>query len=166
MGHGQISFVSFSGVGTLGTIASWGVLCAIQKTSLNEPVSRCISMSKNVTLLTASGRITCIQYNANSKCTKKQCRLHRETSISPKTDQGRQRGVEGKIIRGNESRSMRKERSLGIARLALLEEVGFAINLLKGSRTRGRKPKRMNEAYPELQELFQKLVIEQAKPSA
>jgi hypothetical protein len=61
---------------------------------------------------------------------------------------------------------MRKERSLAIARLALLEEVGFAINLLKGSRTRGRKPKRMNEAYPELQELFQKLVIERAKPSA
>ncbi len=142
------------------------LLCAIQKASLNEPVSRCKSMSKNVTLLKASGRITCIKCNANSKCTKEQYRFQSETSISPKKDHGRQRSAEGEIIRGNETRSMRNERSLVIARLALLEEVGFAINLLKGSRTRGRKPKRMNEAYPELQELFQKLVIERAKPSA
>lgn len=116
-------------------------------------------MSKNVTLLIASGRITC---NANSQHTKEQCRFHTGTLISPKTDKGRQRCADGK----NETRSMRKERSLAIARLALLEEVGFAINLLKGSRTCGRKPKRMNEAYPEFQELFQKMVIERAKPSA
>ena len=61
---------------------------------------------------------------------------------------------------------MRLERSLASVRLAMLESVGFAIGLLKGTRTRGRKPDRMGEAYPELQALYQKLVIECAKHSA
>lgn len=66
----------------------------------------------------------------------------------------------------NETTHMRLERSLASVRLAMLESVGFAIGLLKGTRTRGRKPDRMGEAYPELQALYQKLVIECAKHSA
>jgi hypothetical protein len=61
---------------------------------------------------------------------------------------------------------MRKERSLASSRLALLESIGLSIGLLKGTKTRGRKPDRMGEAYPELQALYQKLVIERAKHSA
>ena len=49
---------------------------------------------------------------------------------------------------------MRQERSLGSARVAVLEAVGFAIGLLRGAKTRGRRPDRMAEAYPELQELL------------
>jgi hypothetical protein len=37
--------------------------------------------------------------------------------------------------------------------MAVLEEVGFSIGLLNGPRTRGVKPNRMTEAYPELQTL-------------
>ena len=55
---------------------------------------------------------------------------------------------------------------MSIARLALLETVGFALGLMNGTRTRGRRPDRMSEAYPELQALFQKLVLERVKHSA
>jgi hypothetical protein len=37
---------------------------------------------------------------------------------------------------------------------------------MAGPRTRGRKPDRMDVAYPELQALYQKLVIERAKHGA
>ena len=61
---------------------------------------------------------------------------------------------EAKTIHGREAREARTERSLASARLAVLEAVGFDIGLLKGPRTRGVKPNRMAEAYPELQILL------------
>jgi hypothetical protein len=61
---------------------------------------------------------------------------------------------------------MRTERSLASARLALLEQVGHCLKMMIGPRTRGRKPDRMGEAYPELQALYKKLVIERAKHGA
>jgi hypothetical protein len=61
---------------------------------------------------------------------------------------------------------MRTERSLATARLAMLEEIGHGIEVMSGPRTRGRKPARMWEAYPELLALYQKLLIERAKHSA
>ena len=51
---------------------------------------------------------------------------------------------------GRETSSMRLERAFASARLALLERVGFALGILKGSRTRGRKPHRMTAVFPEL----------------
>jgi hypothetical protein len=61
---------------------------------------------------------------------------------------------------------MRMERSIASARLAILEQVGHGLKMMTGPRTRGRRPDRMGEAYPELQTLYQKLVIERAKHSA
>ena len=49
------------------------------------------------------------------------------------------------------NRCGRTERSLGSARLAVLEEVGHRMGFMSGTRTRGPKPTRMAEAYPELQ---------------
>jgi hypothetical protein len=49
--------------------------------------------------------------------------------------------------------------------LAVLEAVGFSIGLMSGGRTRGRRPDRMAKAYPELQAMFQKMVLERAKHS-
>jgi hypothetical protein len=37
----------------------------------------------------------------------------------------------------------------------VLEAVGFSIGLMSGGRTRGRRPDRMAEAYPELQALLE-----------
>lgn len=58
------------------------------------------------------------------------------------------------MVHERETSAARMERSLGSARLAVLEQVGFAIGLLTGGRTRGPKPHRLDQAYPELQGLL------------
>ena len=75
-------------------------------------------------------------------------------STSPKTEAGRQRCAEAKTIHGRETREARNERSLASARLAVLEAVGHKLGYVNGNRTRGRKPDRMAEAYPEIQALL------------
>ena len=97
---------------------------------------------------------------------KKTCPRHGGKSTGPKTTEGRQRCAAAKLIHGQETTTMRMERSLASARLALLESVGYALGMMTGNRTRGRRPDRMSEAYPELQAIFQKRVIERAKHSA
>jgi hypothetical protein len=114
---------------------------------------------------TLGGRVECNQCQARSSRTKLQCRApaikgkrvckwHGGRSTGPKTKAGRQRCAQAKTIHGRETRETRTERSLGSARLAVLESIGFAIGLLKGTKTRGRRPDRMAEAYPELQALL------------
>ena len=114
------------------------------------------------TLTTLGGRVTCQRCQAKSKRTKLQCaapalkgkrvcKTHGGRSTGPKTEAGRQRCAEAKIIHGRETREARSERSLASARLAVLEEVGFLIGLLSGARTRGVRPNHMAKVYPELQ---------------
>ena len=62
---------------------------------------------------------------------------------------------QAKTNHGRETREARTERSLASARLAVLEAVGFSIGLMSGGRTRGRRPDRMAETYPELQALLE-----------
>ena len=64
-----------------------------------------------------------------------------------------------------ETRNARTDRSLA-ARLTVLESVGFALNMLTGTRTRGRKPNRIAEAYPELQESLRQMVLTEEAPEA
>jgi len=117
------------------------------------------------TLTALGGRVICQRCQAKSKRTKLQCaapalkgkrvcKTHGGRSTGPKTEAGRQRCADAKTIHGRETRDARTERSLGSARLAVLEELGFSIGLMTGGRTRGRQPDRMAEAYPELQELL------------
>lgn len=94
------------------------------------------------------------------------CAQHGGKSTGPKTPEGRQRCAQARTVHGRETTSMRMERSLASARLAVLESIGFGLGLMKGNRTPGRRPDRMGEAYPELQTLYQKLVIERAKHGA
>ena len=61
---------------------------------------------------------------------------------------------------------MRLERSIASARLAVLESVGVGLGLMTGARTPGRRPNRTAEVYPELQALFQKLVIGRVKQNS
>ena len=116
------------------------------------------------TLKTLGGRVTCQRCQAKSKRTKLQCaapalkgkrvcKTHGGRSTGPKTEAGRQRCAEAKTIHGHETREARNERSLSMAKLAVLEAVGFSIGLMSGSRTRGRRPDRMADALPELQAL-------------
>ena len=114
---------------------------------------------------TLGGRVEYNQCQARSSRTKLQCRApaikgkrvckwHGGRSTGPKTEAGRQRCAEAKTIHGRETREARNERSLSLARLAVLEAVGFSIGLMSGGRIRGVKPNRMAEAYPELQALL------------
>ena len=117
------------------------------------------------TLKTLGGRIICQRCQAKSKRTKLQCaapalkgkrvcKTHGGRSTGPKTEAGRQRCAEAKTIHGSEIRGARNERSLASARLAVLEQAGHELGFMGGTRTRGRKPDRMAEAYPELQTLM------------
>ena len=125
------------------------------------------------TLKTLGGRVTCQRCQAKSKRTKLQCsapalkgkrvcKTHGGRSTGPKTEAGRQRCAEAKTIHGRETREARNERSLASARLAVLEAVGHKLGYVNGNRTRGRKPDRMAEAYPELQALI-KVYVYRAK---
>ena len=119
-------------------------------------------------LLTAGGRIRCLQCSAQSKRTHQQCkapacrgktkcRFHGGKSTGPRTAEGRARCAEARTIYGNETQALRKERRHAVAQLALLEKIGFAVGILTGTRTRGRKPALMDEAYPELQEILRQI---------
>ena len=133
---------------------------------LFERVAGCKKMSENLllvqTLQTLGGRITCQRCLARSKRTKQQCKApaikgklvcktHGGKSTGPKTQAGRQRCADARTIHGNETRQARSERSLVSARLAVLEAVGHQLGFMSGARTRGPKPTRVSEAYPELQ---------------
>ena len=76
---------------------------------------------------------------------------HGGKSTGPKTEAGRQCCADARTIHGNETRQARTERSLASARLAVLEAVCHQMGFMSGTRTRGPKPTRMSEAYPELQ---------------
>ena len=117
---------------------------------------------------TLGGRVECNQCQARSSRTKLQCRApaikgkrvckwHGGRSTGPKSEAGRKRCAQAKSIHGRETREARTERSLASARLAVLESVGFSIGLMSGGRTRGRRPDRIAEAYPELQALVSRL---------
>ena len=156
------------------TVPVHEVRCSIYNSRLNEAPTRCILMSNNFTYVIAGGHITCNQCQAMSKRSRQRCkapsmkgkavcRSHGGLSTGCKTEAGRQRCAEAKTIPGRETREARTKRSLASARMAVLEAVGFSIGLMSGSRTRGVKPNRMAEAYPELQALFQKMLIERVK---
>jgi len=51
-------------------------------------------------------------------------------------------------------------------RATSLEMVGHTLGFMHGPRTRGRKPERMNEAYPELQVVFRELLKKQLRSSS
>jgi hypothetical protein len=134
-------------------------------------------MSNNFTFRTAGGRIQCAQCQAKSKRTgvqcrapaskgKTKCRFHGGKSTGPKTEQGRQRCAAAKTVHGNETSAKRLERSEASARLAVLEMVGHALGFMLGPRTRGKKPERIDEAYPELQMIFRELLKKDANYSS
>ena len=115
------------------------------------------------TLKTLGGRVTCQRCQAKSKRTKLQCaapalkgkrvcKTHGGRSSGPRTEAGRQRCAEAKTIHGRETRVARDERSLAMARLAVLEQAGHELGFMGGTRTRGIKPHKVGKVLPELQE--------------
>ncbi len=108
------------------------------------------ALNKDVVPPGPSGRITCLQCNAKSKRTgiqcrapaakgKTKCRFHGGASTGPKTEQGRQRCADAKTIHGNETRKAENDRAKVMRRLRMLEDLGYELGIMNGSRTPGRK---------------------------
>jgi hypothetical protein len=118
------------------------------------PCTRCAAVFKatgqRCTATTLAGRRTCLR--------------HGGASTGPRTIEGKKRCADARTVHGQDTIAMRQERSLGSARVAVLELIGFAIGLLSGTKTRGRRPDRMAEVYPELQ-LLLKTNVTDAKPA-
>lgn len=62
-------------------------------------------------------------------------------------------------MHGQDTARKRRERSLGVAKLAVLETVGRTLGFIRGARTRGKKPFTMGTAYPELQESLCRILL-------
>ena len=132
---------------------------------LLDPRNLVLTVSTKLILQTAGGRIRCPQCQARAKWSGEQCRrpatkgkrvcgLHGGCSTGPKTPEGRLRCAHARLTHGRETADARYERSLATARLAVLEEAGFALGLLAGPRTRGPKPHRVDAVEPELQQVL------------
>jgi hypothetical protein len=102
---------------------------------------------------------------ANTVEGRRTCPRHGGASTGPRTIEGKRKCAAVRTVHGGDTIAMRQERSLGSARVAVLESIGFAICLLRGTKTRGRRPDRMGEVFPELQAMFHKMVLERAKHS-
>ena len=69
------------------------------------------------------------------------CGFHGGKSYGPKTPEGRQRIADAKTVHGYDSRAKREQRSRSSAKLMALEDIGWVLGMMTGTRTRGRKPK-------------------------
>jgi len=85
------------------------------------------------------------------------CRFHGGKSTGPTSEVGRQLCAQSRFVHGRETSSMRMERSIASAKLALLESVGFEFGILMGLKSGGPKPHKMAHVLPELHALVQHL---------
>jgi len=105
------------------------------------------------TLVTASGRISCLRCTAKSKRTGLQCgrpalkvsrtqkcQFHGGRDSGPKTDGGKASISKAHIIHGEETKSKRLERAEKKLWFAHIEDVMHVLNMTNMSRQSGRKP--------------------------
>ena len=67
-----------------------------------------------------------------------------------------------KTVHGQETTSMRIERRLASARLAVLEWAGHAPSFMQGTRTRGRKPALVGDVEQEFHQVVRDAILRQA----
>ena len=113
----------------------------------------------------AGGRIRCRQCTAKSKRTQQQCkapamrtkrvcRIHGGKSTGAKTPDGKLKIAMAHTKHGQETRAIRKERSMVLGELSLIEDWMYALKMTDMPRIRGRKSnhyhaiaKRLTPAY-------------------
>ena len=107
---------------------------------------------KEIYLLTAGGRITCLRCTAKStrsgfQCRRpalttsrtQKCQYHGGRNSGPKTQKGRRRIGEAHLKHGEATQEARQEDSLAAARLRRLEDAMYVLGMTTAPRTRGRK---------------------------
>lgn len=105
------------------------------------------------TFQTLGGRVTCTQCSATSKRTgnrclapaiagRSTCRFHGGRSTGPRTLEGRAKIAKANTVHGRETREKRRNNSVLMSELRVLEEFGFECGLFPDgtSRLAGRKP--------------------------
>ena len=86
------------------------------------------------TLETAGGRIVCLRCNALSKRTREQCkapairgrskcRFHGGLSAGPRTQEGRNRCAEAKLVHGRDTKEMRQKHRAVMSQLKLYAQI-------------------------------------------
>ena len=118
------------------------VLCLINESYCLRPSTMEQDKSKQPTLITAGGKITCRRCQAMSKRTGKQCgapadrhsktdkcKWHGGRSTGPKTEQGRQRCAQAKTIHGKDTRAKRAQNAASATKLLLLRDLGNRLGL-------------------------------------
>ena len=102
-------------------------------------------------LITAGGKITCLQCKANSKRSGGQCKkpalknklvceFHGGRSTGPKTVEGKARISKVHLVHGRETLQKRVERQAMSVRLRQLEDIMHVLDMTTGGRWRGAKP--------------------------
>jgi hypothetical protein len=102
---------------------------------------------------TMGGRVSCLQCQARAKSTgtqcqkpavkgKRVCRTHGGASTGPKTEAGRRKCAQVRTVHGRETRAARLETHKASVRLTLLETLCYALGMIRGPKTRGRRPSR------------------------
>jgi hypothetical protein len=130
------------------------VLRLIKESHPLRPFTMELDKSKQPTLVTAGGKITCRRCQAMSKRTGKQCgapadrhsksskcKWHGSRSTGPSTPEGRAKCSEVKLTHGRETRAKRAKRSKKSAEFQQIVALGNALNLFHGEvKLRGRPP--------------------------
>lgn len=70
-------------------------------------------------------------------------RFHGGADTGPRTELGRLRCAEAKTIHGNGTRIARLDRTAAMRRLRALEDLGYALGIIRRLRMPGSKPKRL-----------------------
>ena len=104
-------------------------------------------------LLTAGGRIACLRCTAKStrsgnQCLKpalkssrtQKCGHHGGRNRGPTTDVGKARSAAANLKTGEYTKEAIEKKSRKLAEMLQLEDVCSIVGLIKGARTRGRKP--------------------------
>jgi hypothetical protein len=131
------------------------VLCLIKESHPLRPSTMEQDKSKQPTLITAGGKITCRRCQAVSKRTGKQCgaaadrhskaskcKWHGGRSTGPKTAEGRAKCAEVNTVHGNSTREKRKQNAVTATRLLLLRDLGVKLGMFGDQPTgwSGRNP--------------------------
>ena len=111
-----------------------------RKLPLKEASTMEQNMSKSLTMLTLGGRVQCKQCQATAKHSRVQCkkaalrgknvcRTHGGASTGPRTEQGRAKCAEARIIHGNSTREKRKQNAASATKLLLLRDLGVKLGM-------------------------------------